>query len=81
MFLETGATQHRPTLRWLEGYSGFLAAYRTRGAGFWPDAGRTPGAFGLALLAVFGIVLKLLVVKENLFTSSEDELRTAIYTL
>jgi hypothetical protein len=41
---------------------------------------RASGALRLALLAVFGVVFELFVVKEELLAGRENELGAAIYT-
>jgi hypothetical protein len=42
---------------------------------------RSAGTLRLALLAVLGIVLELLVVKEDLFTRREDKLGATVAAL
>ncbi len=76
--LEAGAAQHRPTLSGSEGNRGVGTARRTGGPGFRAHFGAAPRALGLALFAVFGIVLELFVEKEQLLARSEYELGAAI---
>ena|SRR5579863_6384123 len=80
LLLETGAAKDGSPLRGLERDRGFSAAGRASGAGFRTHPAAA-GALGLALLAMLGIVLELFVVKKQLFTGGEHELRSAVVTL
>jgi hypothetical protein len=79
--LETAAAEHWTPLRGLKGNGGFRSTFRADGTRF--RAGRTGagGAFGLALLATFRIVLELLVVKEQLLAGCEHEVASAVRAL
>src|ERR1700757_788932 len=71
--LKAGSAQNRTPLRGTKWNCGLHSARRTLGPGFRPDP-RTPvRAFGLALLAALGIVLEILVVKEELLARGKDE--------
>ncbi len=78
LLLETTAAKHWPALRRFEGDSGFYAALRTCGAGFRSNLLAPTNPFGLALLATFGVVFELFVVKEHLLARSKDELGATI---
>jgi hypothetical protein len=78
--LEALAAEDRTALGRLEGHSGFRAAIRTGSAGLGAYGCSTRGALGLALLASFGIVLKLFVVEKQLLASGEYKLIPAIHT-
>jgi hypothetical protein len=80
LFLETGSAQDRPALSWLKRDGRLRAALRTCRAclGTYPLA--SSGAPRLALLAVFGIVLELLIVKKDLLACCKHELRAAVDT-
>lgn len=80
LLLETGAAQHRSSLGGFEGHGGFQTAFGTSCTGFRPHSCRTTRALGFTLFAMFGVVLELLIVKENLFARSEGELCPTIYT-
>jgi hypothetical protein len=60
----------------LEGYRGFTAALGARGHGFGLGEATAPGALSLLLarLAALGLVLKVLVVEEVLFSRCENEI-------
>src|SRR5262249_8162615 len=79
LFLKARTAQHGPVLRRLEGNRCLFAALRARRPRLGPHTRPARAALGLALLATFGIVAKLLIVEENLFARSEDELRAAVY--
>ena len=80
--------KHWTTLRGLKRYGCFPLAPGADGLGFNPliiaailrqSQGLGPLAF--AVFAAFGFVLKLLIVKEELFPGGEDEVGAAVYTL
>ena len=86
--LEALTAEHRASLRWLEGYSRLPLAGRTNGLGFnslevAPVLRKTQSlcAFRLAAFAALGFVLKLFVVEEKLFASSENKIGATIDTL
>ncbi len=88
--LETLPAENRPPLCRLEGHSGFLATLRADGARLHllvrGVSRRGHGAhhrspLGLAGLTALGLVLKLLIVKEQLLPGRKDEIRTAVDTL
>ena len=79
--MKAGSAQNRTPLRGTKWNCGLHSARRTLGPGFRPDP-RTPvRAFGLALLAALGIVLEILVVKEELLARGKDEFGAAINAL
>jgi hypothetical protein len=66
-------------LRGLKGNRGFCGALRTNCPGFCAHAIAGSGhTFDFALFAPLWIVLKLLIVKEQLFASGKDKVVTAI---
>jgi hypothetical protein len=71
--LKTTAAKHRPALRRFKRNSGFYPALGTCGPGFRSNLLATTNLLGLALLATFGVVLELFVVKEHLFACGKDE--------
>ena len=79
LLLKTRAAQDGSALRRFKRHRGLRAAFRARCTGFSPDA---PAArtFRLALLAVLGIVLELLVVKEKLLACGEHKFSPAVTT-
>src|SRR4029079_13645178 len=83
--LEALFAEDRPALRRPERYGRFLPARRALCLSFDPlPHGRRTRTdpicpFGLARLAAFGLVLELLVGKEQLFTGRPDELRPAVH--
>jgi hypothetical protein len=79
--LEAGPAKDRPALRGFEGNRGFGAALGACGAGFGAHPLLSARALGLALLAVLGVVCKLLVVEEKLLAGREYKLGAAIYAL
>jgi hypothetical protein len=79
--LEADAAEHRSTLSGLKRNGGFFAAVRAFGSGFGAYPRSSPDTLGLARLAALGIVLKLFIVEEELFTGGEDEFRAAVNTL
>jgi len=77
--LETGPAEHGATLRGLKGNGGFSGAFRTNGPGFSAHAIAGSGhTLNFALFATLWIVLKLLIVKEQLFAGGKDKVVTAI---
>jgi hypothetical protein len=80
-FLKARSAKHRPTLRRPERHGGFRAACRTLGPCLRAHPHAPAGSLGFALLAPLRVVLEILVVKEQLFTRSEDKLGSAIDTL
>jgi len=74
---------HRTSLRRLEGHRGFPTALRAHGHGFRFGESRTGGALALyfAILAALGLVLKVLVVEEVLFSRCKYEICSAINAL
>ena len=78
LFLEARPAQHRPALRRLERNGGLRAALRTRGTRLRPHALAAPRTLRLALLAVLGVVLELLVVEELLLACGENKLGAAV---
>jgi hypothetical protein len=79
--LEADAAQHRSALRGLEGNCRLRPALRTIGPRLRAHPGAPAGALRLALLAVLGIVLELLIVEEKLLAGSKYELGAAIVAL
>jgi hypothetical protein len=85
--LEALPAENRPALRRLKGNGGFLAADGTVGASFHsgvrPISDGSQGAVfsRFAGLTTFGLVLKLLVVEEELFSGREDEVSATVNTL
>src|SRR5437867_2326010 len=85
--LETFAAEHRPTLRRPERHRGFLAACRAvrrRLHSLPRDGPARRGAgrpLGLARLAPLGLVLEILVGKEELLAGRPDELGAAIHAV
>jgi len=80
---EAFAAVHWPALGWLEGHRSFPTALRAGGHGFrFGEArGRRTLALGLATLAAFGLVLKVFVVEEVLFSRCKYEICSAINAL
>jgi hypothetical protein len=86
--LKTAATEHRPSLRRTKWNRRRFAALRACGLRLRPWIGRTRAAIavhhrnslGFTDFAPLGFILELLVVKELLFTGSENKFRTAIHT-
>src|SRR5262245_34047548 len=83
--LEALLAEHRTTLSRTERNGGFLTACRARGLSLHPLTRRRSSTgpvcpLCLARLAPLGLVLELLVGKEQLFTSCPDELRPAVHT-
>jgi hypothetical protein len=78
--LKTRTAENRSALCWFEWNRGFGAACRAGCTGFSPHA---PAArtFRLALLTVFGIVLELLIVEEELLARGEHKFGAAVSTL
>ena len=81
VFLEARAAKHRPALCGPEWDRGLRAALRTGEAGFRANPGAAAGALRLALFAVPGVVLELLVVEEKLLACRENKLGAAIDAL
>ena len=81
LFLEARAAKHGPALGRFERNRGLRAALGARGAGFRPHALRSACAFGLALLAVLGVVLELFIVKEDLLARGKDKFGAAVCAL
>jgi hypothetical protein len=66
-------------LRGFKGNRGFRGALRTDGPGFCAHTIAGSGhALNLALFAPLGIVLELLIVKEELFAGGKDKVVTAV---
>ena len=80
---EAFAAINRSALCRLEGHRSFPTALRAHGHGL--GLGKSPAtgalAFRLARLTALGLVLKILVVEEVLFSRCEHEIRSAVYTL
>ncbi|HTV14005.1 MAG TPA: hypothetical protein VME68_04775 [Acidobacteriaceae bacterium] len=81
LLLEATPAQHGTALRRLERDRSFRTALRTNGARFRARVAGSGGALCLAVLAPFGVILKLLVEKEELFTGREHEIVSAINAL
>src|SRR5437764_5886218 len=89
--LKTFAAEHRASLRWTERNRGLLPASRASGLSLnlvvpvcLPGRRRRAqhrDALGLADLAALRFVLELLVVKEKLFPSRENEIAPTVDTL
>lgn len=85
--MEALAAKHRTALRWPKGDRRLLPAMGTSRARFnlLIAVGRSCAyrcrALHLARFAALGFVLELFIVKEELFASSEEKLRAAVYTL
>jgi hypothetical protein len=90
--LKALAAQHRSSLRRPERNGGFFSALRAVCPGFglrvripaWSMRRRSPEhryAFSLTVFAAFGFVFELLVVKKQLFTRCEHEIRATINAL
>jgi len=86
--LETLPAIHRAALRRLERYSSFTLTAGANRLGFDPlviapalRQTKRLGALTLAAFTAFRFVLELLIVEEELFPSSEDEVGATIYTL
>ena len=85
--LKTLSAQHRPPLGRTKRYRRLLAALGTVGPGLGFHVGLPVGGsqhcypFPLTVLATFGFVLELLVVEEQLFTGSKNEVRATIHAL
>jgi len=80
LLLETRSAEDRATLGRLEGNGRFLATFRAGQARLRAGPGAR-SAFGLALLASFGVVGKLLFVEEQLLARGKNKLISAINTL
>lgn len=80
ILLETRTAENWSALCGFEGDRGFGAACRAGCTGFSPHA-PAACAFRLALLAVFGIVLELLIVEEKLLARGEYKFGAAVTTL
>jgi hypothetical protein len=65
----------------LEGHCGFDPALVTGCPGLRPKPRATARALGFALFAAFGIVLELLIVKEELLARRENKLASAVDAL
>jgi hypothetical protein len=78
LLFEAGAAQYRPALGGLEGDRRFRAALRAVGPGLRTHPGASANALRLALLAVPGFVLELLVVEKKLLTGGKDKLGSAV---
>jgi len=78
LLLEAGAAQHWPALCGLEGNRRCLAALRAVGPCLWAHPGATTNTLRLALFAVPGLVLELLVVEEKLLAGGEDKLGSTV---
>src|SRR5580658_10063462 len=73
---------HRPPLCWFERHRSLAAALRTNGHGFRFAAARWPGLpLALARFAALGLVLKILVVEEVLFSRCENKFGSALRAL
>jgi hypothetical protein len=79
--LKTGAAQHRPALGGLEWHSGFRCALGAGGARLRANSRTAARTLRLALLAVLGVVGKLLVVEEELLAGCKHKVGAAIYAL
>jgi hypothetical protein len=86
--LEALSAKHWTSLCGLERHSGFPLASGADGLGFHSlvvaailRQSQCLGAFTLAVFAAFGFVLELFIVKEELFTSGENEVGAAVHTL
>ena len=78
--MEARTAQHWTALRGFERNCGFGSAFRTYCAGFSSHtAARTGDPFDLALLATLGIILELLVMKEELLARGKDKIVSAIH--
>ncbi len=79
LLLKTRTAENGSALCWFERDRGFRAACRAGCTGFGPHA---PAActFRLALFAVLGIVLKLLIVEEKLLARGEHKFGAAVTT-
>jgi hypothetical protein len=73
----------RPALSRFKGHRGFPTALRAGGHGFRfvKARGRGTLALGLAILAALGLVLKILVVEEVLFSRCENKICSAVHAL
>jgi len=80
LFLETGTAQNWSALRRLEWYRRFRTASGTCRSGLRANPS-SACPLCLALLAVLGVVLKLLVVEKQLLTRGEHKLGAAVSTL
>jgi hypothetical protein len=82
---EALATEDRTPLCWFERDSGLPSALRAGGHGFTLGEASATAAgaltLGLAGLAALGLVFEILIVEKVLLARSEDEIRTAVYTL
>jgi hypothetical protein len=78
--LETRPAQNRPSLGRPERNRCLHPARRAVRSCFRPYPWTAIGALGLALLAVLGIVLEILVMEEELLACSKDEFGAAINT-
>jgi hypothetical protein len=81
LLLEAGATEDGAALSRPEGHGRFRSTLRACRPRLRAHALRPPRTFGLALLAVLGVIFKLLIVKKHLLAGSEDELGAAVHTL
>jgi len=81
LLLEATAAENRAPLGGLEGNGGLRSAFRADGARFRAHGTGAGSPFGLALLAAFRIVLELLVEKEQLLASRENEVASAVGAL
>ena len=78
MLFEAGAAQHRSALSGFEGNRRLRAALRAVRPGLRAHPGAPADALRLALLAVPGLVLELLVVEEKLLAGGEYKLGSAV---
>jgi len=75
---EAEAAQDGAAILGLEGDCGVDAAIGAGDAHLNARTERTMGAFGVAGLAMPGVVLELLLVEEGLFASGEEEVDSAV---
>jgi len=80
LILETRTAENGSALCRLEGNCSFRAAFRAGRTGFRPHA-PTARTFRLALFTVFGVVLELLIVEEQLLARGEHKFSPAVSTL
>jgi len=75
---EAEAAQNGAAILGLEGDCSVGAAIGAGDAHFNTRTGRAMGAFGVAGLAMLGVVLELFLVEESLFAGREEEFDAAI---
>ena len=70
--------KHRTSLCRLERNRRVCPAFRTGGSGLGANPTRSCRTFGFAILATFGVIFELFVVKEELLTGGENKVAPAI---